>query len=164
MDSFFGIGLPELLLILLLAGMVMGPHRIRFVARKLGRLTAQLQAISRQFARQLNAELDALDSDDIKGTMNDVRELQKELESLRKELGRAPRALMEDGKSAIKEGKKVVEEGPKSLQEGDSKVKSTTVPQADVAPETVTADKDKANGSAGERPLPKAIEVPDDPE
>ena len=58
MDSFFGIGAPELVLILIIASMVMGPKRIGQTARWLGRTTAQLQNISRSFIRQLNAELD----------------------------------------------------------------------------------------------------------
>jgi Sec-independent protein translocase protein TatA len=72
MDSIFGIGLPELMVILLLAGLFMGPHRIRRVARTLGYWTAQLQTISRQFARQLNTELDSLDSGEMKGALQDV--------------------------------------------------------------------------------------------
>ena len=80
MDSFFGIGFPELVLILLLAGMVMGPQRIRQVARTLGRLVAQVQGISREFTRQLNAELDAIDNKEMRGTINDVNELRQRLD------------------------------------------------------------------------------------
>ncbi|MCP5098981.1 MAG: twin-arginine translocase subunit TatB, partial [Chloroflexi bacterium] len=61
MDSFFGIGFPELVTILILAGIVMGPARIGRVARWLGRTTAQLQTISRGFMRQLSAELESVD-------------------------------------------------------------------------------------------------------
>jgi len=60
MDSFFGIGAPELILILVIAGLVMGPERIGRTARWLGRTTAQLQGISRSFMRQLNADLDGI--------------------------------------------------------------------------------------------------------
>ncbi len=49
MDSFFGIGLPEFVLILVIAGMVMGPERIVRMARSLGVVTARLQNISRSF-------------------------------------------------------------------------------------------------------------------
>ncbi|HMT22539.1 MAG TPA: twin-arginine translocase TatA/TatE family subunit, partial [Promineifilum sp.] len=42
MDNVFGIGLPEFVLILVIAGMVMGPERIARTARSLGVLTARL--------------------------------------------------------------------------------------------------------------------------
>ena len=62
MDSVFGIGLPELILLVVLAGMVMGPERIVRYARLLGAMTARLQSVSRAFLRQLSAELDSVDS------------------------------------------------------------------------------------------------------
>ena len=82
MDSFFGIGFPELVFILVLAGLVMGPQRIRQVARTLGRLIGQMQSVSRQFTRQLNAELDALDSPEFKGAMEDMKALREEVDEL----------------------------------------------------------------------------------
>ncbi len=144
MDSFFGIGLPELILILLLAGMVMGPHKIRIVARKLGRITAQLQAISRQFARQLNAELDSLEGDDVKGAWDDIRQLQKEVQALRNELGQAPRSIIDESKGAIEDAQKTFSsESEPAESEGDE--------------DALTDNGSKIN-------LPKAVDVPDDPE
>ena len=69
----------------------MGPQRIRQVAFTLGRITAQLQKVSREFTRQLNAELDALEGGSLRDTMDDVRQLQKEVDELRRELARALR-------------------------------------------------------------------------
>jgi Sec-independent protein translocase protein TatA len=103
MDSFFGIGLPELILILLLSGIVMGPHRIRHVAHTIGRTTAQLQRVSRQFARQLNAELDALDDDMVRKSFSDMRDLQREVQELRRELGSVPNSLRGQGKGLLDE-------------------------------------------------------------
>ena len=57
MDSLLGIGMPELVVILLLAGIVMGPERIRPVARWLGQALAQLQLLAASLIRQVNAEL-----------------------------------------------------------------------------------------------------------
>ena len=93
MDSFFGIGLPELVLILMLAGLVMGPHRIRQFARIFGKVTAQLQRVSREFARQLNSELDAVDSGEMKNVLGDMRSLQDEVEALRRELSQVPKSF-----------------------------------------------------------------------
>lgn len=148
MDSFFGIGLPELILILVLAGIVMGPHRIRQVARKLGRITAQLQAVSRQFARQLNAELDALDSGDIKGAMSDVRDLQKEIATLRKELESVPRSLAAEKKNVDRAVKETIQ--------------SPVPAEANQQPES---DDSRDNQDVAQKqPLPKPIDIPDDPE
>lgn len=146
MDSFFGIGLPELVVILILAGLVMGPHRIRQVARTLGYWTAQLQTISRQFARQLNSELDSLDSGDVKGALQDVRELQREVEALRSELGQASRS--------------VIQQGEETIQEAEETVKGTTSSNKNGSPE---ANVDAESGS-DETALPRLLEVPDDPE
>jgi sec-independent protein translocase protein TatB len=146
MDSVFGIGLPELVVILMLAGLVMGPHRIRQVARTLGYWTAQLQSISRQFARQLNSELDSLDSGEMKGTLRDVRELQRELEALRSELGQTSRSVVQEGKDAMKDA--------------EESVKGSTSPNKNGLPE---ANVDVETGSE-EPPLPRLLEVPDDPE
>ncbi len=87
MDSFFGIGAPELILILVIAGMVMGPERIGRTARWLGRTSSQLQSISRSFIRQLNSELD-LDgeSSEIKGAWNDMQDMRRQIEELKGEL------------------------------------------------------------------------------
>jgi Sec-independent protein translocase protein TatA len=63
MDNIFGIGLPEFILILVIAGMVMGPERIVRAARSFGRLAARMQSVSRSFIRQLNAELESVDQD-----------------------------------------------------------------------------------------------------
>lgn len=145
MDSFFGIGFPELIVILVLAGLVMGPKRIRVVARTLGRWTAQLQGISREFARQLNAELDSLDDgDDMKATMQEMREMREELLSLRQELNQVPKAFIQDAKDAAEEGQAVMD-GKEPTYKPVSR-----------------SEEERENGT-GDR-LPKAVDVPEDPE
>jgi Sec-independent protein translocase protein TatA len=161
MDSFFGIGLPELVLILLFAGLVMGPHRIRQIARMLGRITAQLQRVSREFARQLNAELDAIDSGEMKGALRDVRSLQDEVEALRRELSQVPRTFREQGEAVIAEGKEIVTEGEAALKgtSTEKTAKTTPTEKSDVQPE-------QGSPAESERKpqLPRAIEVPEDPD
>jgi Sec-independent protein translocase protein TatA len=93
MDSVLGIGLPELMVILLLAGLIMGPQRVRQVARTLGRLTAELQRTSRQFFRQLNAELDTLDKGELKAARRDLEELRQELRDLRQQVNNPGQAI-----------------------------------------------------------------------
>lgn len=87
MDSVFGIGLPEFVLIIVIAGMVMGPERILKTARTLGVLTARLQAISRSFLRQLNSELDAIDeTGQIKETVEELELLRRQVAELRNDV------------------------------------------------------------------------------
>lgn len=145
MDSFFGIGFAELIVILILAGLVMGPARIRQVARTLGRWTAQLQGISREFARQLNAELDSLDDGgEMKETMREMREMREELISLRKELNQVPKAFIQDTKDAVEEGKAV-------LDGQEPAYKPISRPS-----------KESENGTSDR--LPNAVDVPEDQE
>ena len=57
----FGIGLPELLLILVLGLLVLGPQRLPEVARTIGRLYGQLRRASEEFQRTIRQDLEALD-------------------------------------------------------------------------------------------------------
>jgi Sec-independent protein translocase protein TatA len=148
MDSLFGIGIPELVIILLLAGLVLGPQRIRQIAYTLGRITAQMQKVSREFTRQLNAELDSLEDGSIRDTMHDVRELQKEVQELRRELARAPKSLQEAGQKLTEEAEKSVRDEVTAVDQAaksDNQSKESTRPDS-------------------QSDLPKAIDVPGDPD
>lgn len=140
MDSFFGIGSAELILILLLAGILMGPDKIRNVARFLGRLTAQLQGISREFARQLNAELDAVEGGEVREAMRDVRELQRQVKELQHELRTATRSLSQDKQRLVDDHRAAVEPFKHPLAAREA-------PPQEAGPQ-----------------LPTRLEVPDDPE
>ena len=171
MDSFFGIGLPELLLILLLSGLVMGPHRIRHVARTLGRTTTQLQRVSRQFTRQLNSELDSLGDDTVRNSINDFRDLQREVQQLRSELGDIPKSLRS-------EAQELVDETEASLKKSSSTTAGDAITDPpDSAQEPATTSEQEPVATPIQRPistslpnptaipvpsLPKAIEVPED--
>jgi Sec-independent protein translocase protein TatA len=61
MDSIFGIGGPELLLILVLATVILGPLRMIQMARSLGRLLRDLRNYSSELMSGLNEELAFLD-------------------------------------------------------------------------------------------------------
>ncbi len=136
MDSFFGIGLPELVVILLLAGLVMGPQRIRTVARWLGGFVAQMQRLSRDFSRQLNEELDALDQQEVREALEEVKTLRRQVSDLRKEVFSLP-------KEAVNEGQRALDEVKRPLANGSANQPGST------------------QSPSG---LPKAIRVPDDPE
>ena len=61
MDNIFGIGGPELLLILVLATVILGPLRMVQMARGFGRLVRDLRNYSRELMSGLNEELAFLD-------------------------------------------------------------------------------------------------------
>lgn len=110
MDSLFGIGAPELLVILLLASIVMGPQRIRQVAFWLGKVTAQMQVIARGFSRQLNAELEAADSNgELRQTMTEVQDLRRQLADLKREIGAGVTQPMNEGRKAYLDGRYLLE-------------------------------------------------------
>jgi len=157
MDSVFGIGLPELVLILVIAGIVMGPERIGRVARWLGKTTAQLQAISRGFLQQLQNEIDGIDDGEaLKGAMNEVQALRQELESLRSEFKAVTNESTEAGKKAIDEIENTIR--PPSLLPEKTKT--------DQEGETAVAANGSNDSKQTSKPtdLPTPIDVPDDPE
>ncbi|MCL4870910.1 MAG: twin-arginine translocase TatA/TatE family subunit [Anaerolineae bacterium] len=103
MNSLFGIGLPELVTILILAGLVMGPQRIRQVARTLGQWTAVFQRYTRQFMGQLNKELDSMDSEDLRAMRDEIQQLRRQVGSLQddfkvdtRKLAQQPRQLTQE--------------------------------------------------------------------
>jgi sec-independent protein translocase protein TatB len=173
MDSFFGIGLPELILILLLSGLVMGPHRIRQVAHTLGRTTAQLQRVSRQFARQLNAELDSLEGDSIRNSVNDMRELQREVQELRRELGNVPNSLRSQGQGLVDETETALKESSSTPAEDavtdstDPAPESAATPAQDPVPTPAPVQIPTSLPDPTAVPVPskpKASDIPEDPD
>lgn len=166
MDSFFGIGFPELLLILIVAGIVMGPERIGQTARWLGRTTAQLQKISRGFVRQLNQELDGSgDGKAIKETMEELQQLRKELTDLRgeftqttKEATQAGRQALDDINNSIKPPDLKLPPVPPLINESGEDNGS-----AEDASKSVVNSSDAAKTKHSPL-LPNLIEVEDDPE
>ncbi len=104
MDSVFGIGLPELILVAVLAGMVMGPERIVRVARTLGLMTARLQGVSRAFLRQLSAELDSTDADgQLRDTLDELQQLRRQVAELRSEVLTIAGGTAAEGKQVMRE-------------------------------------------------------------
>lgn len=178
MDNVFGIGLPELILILVIAGMVMGPERIARTARSLGSLTARLQTISRSFLRQLNAELDSVDeSGQLKSTVEELDQLRRQVTELRNEVFTLASGATLDGRKAIHTLKREVENSILP-PDSDAAVRATPHHHANgqddgteskvrldadqPASPTVTSSSNQAIGRAVE--LPKRVNVAEDPD
>lgn len=154
MDDFLGIGLPELLLILIIAGLFLEPQQIRGIARMVGKFVAQMQGIMLDFRRQINAELDALDDAEMKEAIADLRQLQRQVDELRRQVNYLPQELINESRRAAAE----VERGFKPRSEVPPEAAEAT-PQAEPP-----AQPDEALPAEAPLPLPHPVDVPDDPE
>ena len=61
MDSIFGIGGNELLVIIILAAIVLGPERLVRSAREIGKFVRNVKSYFTSLSSELKAELDVLD-------------------------------------------------------------------------------------------------------
>ena len=173
MDNIFGIGLPEFVLIVVIAGMVMGPERIAQSARALGRLTARVQAISRTFFRQLNAELDSMDeSGELRSTFNELDLLRKQVTDLKKEVLTLTSGAAAEGTQAIRDIKSEAQNSimPPNLMHKSNATLSEQGPDRGTlfrpSQQLSPAEIDTPDGGSARPalvPLPNRIDVPEDP-
>lgn len=81
-----GIGLPELMLIMILALLVLGPQRLPEVARMVGRAYAQLRRASEEFQNTIRQDIAALerqeDANRNKAVTDELRERLADLEDV----------------------------------------------------------------------------------
>ena len=61
MDSILGVGGNELIIILVLAAIILGPERIARAAREIGKFVRSTKAYFTSLSSELKAELDILD-------------------------------------------------------------------------------------------------------
>ncbi len=165
---FDWIGSYELIFILILAGIVMGPQRIAKFARWLGQTTAYLQNISRGFAAQLKNELDAIDDGgDMKEMLTEMRSLQQEVNTLRQQINETATAAITQTKDAVEETKSAVEN---SIRPPTLSPPETESPDAETEEDKKTPHEDApvsvSNGTVPPPPasLPNLIDIPDDQE
>ncbi len=158
MDSFFGIGLPELILILVIAGVVMGPERIAHIARWLGKTTAQLQSISRAFVQQLHNEIDGIDDGEaLKSAMTEMQSLRQELESLKSEFVASTKIDLPKDENLTNDVSNSI------LPPQTTKGASTSDTKNNGHGEQTAVSPDKVKPSTPAK-LPTPLEIEDDPE
>ena len=169
--DIFGIGGPELIVILVIAGIVMGPARIAQFARWLGKTTSYLQNVSRGFAMQLRSELEAIDEGgDMQNMLREMRDLQKEVNDLRRSVRDTATGVVKEANTAVNE---TVKEGQDVVNAiAPPKLIESVKPTSSNGSKSTTPAPPPSNGTSAESspaapappPLPSIVEVPDDPE
>jgi sec-independent protein translocase protein TatB len=102
--NFYGVGLPEIILILVLALIVVGPQRLPELAGQLARLVRQARRYAGQVTSQLKYELGDV--------TQDYESLRQELRQLRQELDQQAKPLrdeMDAAKADLKAARESVE-------------------------------------------------------
>ena len=106
--DFFGIGLPEILVILVLLLIVVGPQRLPEMAAQFARLIRQGRRYTRMVTTQLKDELGDI--------TKDYESLREELRQLREEVQQQTRPLREEFEAASSDLKKGVGDASSELK------------------------------------------------
>jgi sec-independent protein translocase protein TatA len=64
--DFFGMGVGEIALILIVALIIFGPGKLPEIARTLGKLSRNMKKVSTEFTRAVNREINVLDEEKAK--------------------------------------------------------------------------------------------------
>ena len=99
--DFLGIGLPELIVVLIIAVVVVGPKRLPEVAVQLARLIRQLRGYATDVTSQMRSELD---------------ELTREYEQVRKDLQEFRESATREVQSVIGEVDRATREAPAIIE------------------------------------------------
>lgn len=110
--DILGIGLPEIVLVLLIAIIVVGPKRLPEVAAQMARVIRQLRGYATDVTSQMRSELD---------------ELTREYEQMRKELEEVKETALKDVDSVTREVDRAVREAP-AIIESSAEEKPETRP------------------------------------
>jgi Tat protein translocase TatB subunit len=92
--DFLGIGLPELIMVLIVAVVVVGPKRLPEVAVQIARLIRQLRGYATDVTAQMRSELDELtrEYEQVRKELREFRQAAaKDLDSISREVDRAVR-------------------------------------------------------------------------
>ena len=74
----FGIGMPEMILILAIALIVIGPKKLPDLAKSLGRTLGEFKKATRDFKETIELDADFKDIKDVKKTFDDINDDFKE--------------------------------------------------------------------------------------
>ncbi|HEU4759922.1 MAG TPA: twin-arginine translocase TatA/TatE family subunit [Dehalococcoidia bacterium] len=100
--SFLGIGLPEVVLVVIIAAIVVGPQRLPEVAVQLARAIRYLRGYATDATAQLRAEIDEL--------TRDYQQVRQELQEFRQSVGGNLSAIGKDLSSITEEVDRTLKE------------------------------------------------------
>ncbi len=135
--EFLGIGLPELLVILILTLIVVGPARLPEMAAQLARLIRAGRRYGNQVTKEFNEALHDLEQeyDDMKGEWKEVGEgLEKTAKDVTKEFKEVGEGLDKTAKDVTKELKAADEDVRKAADEASSAVEDAAKPSKPSTP------------------------------
>ncbi|MSQ61386.1 MAG: hypothetical protein EXR43_02240 [Dehalococcoidia bacterium] len=148
MSNIFGIGIPEVLVVVILLLIVVGPERLPTVARQVGRMVGQMQQYARAFRDEYLSELSDLKSE-VEATTRDVVTVRRQLSDASASINTEIRGLDEDFSRAAGEVNA-------TLQAVDS--------TARILPDTPPANVVAMPGTGGEAAEPSPPAQPPQPE
>ncbi len=99
--DFLGIGMPELIVILIIAAVVVGPKRLPEVAVQLARLIRQLRGYATDVTSQMRSELDEL--------TREYEQVRKELQEFRESATKEVRSVTSEVDRAVREAPAIIE-------------------------------------------------------
>ena len=134
--NFFGVGPLELVLILVLALIFLGPEELPTIARRLGKLVRDLQALSTELTEQVREELGP-ELEELNRTARELQEVGHKAQEIRTAVQNPTRALEHQVQSALspspasneEQGEKEVE----AKQEGKPRISTRPLaPPSDI--------------------------------
>ena len=99
--DFLGIGMPELIVVLIIAVVVVGPKRLPEVAVQLARLIRQLRGYATDVTSQMRSELDEL--------TREYEQVRKDLQEFRESATREVHSVIGEVDRATREAPAVIE-------------------------------------------------------
>jgi len=111
----FGIGMPELILILAIALIVIGPKKLPDLAKSLGRTMREFKRATNEFKESIELDDEVKDLEDVKKTFDDISNEIKENMDVSKEMG------------GLNENKKETKDTETKIEDVD-KAEETTLP------------------------------------
>ena len=99
--DFLGIGMPELIVVLIIAVVVVGPKRLPEVAVQLARAIRQLRGYATDVTSQMRAELDEL--------THEYEQVRKELREFRESATTEVRSVTSEVDRAVREAPAIIE-------------------------------------------------------
>lgn len=149
----FGIGSTELLVILLVGLIVLGPKSLANVSRTIGKWVGEFRRVSTDFQRTLNAEAAAEEQKEKMAQMKDEDRVQAEKEAA-DDKARAERLakLKEEGINQVKAAREAKEE--EKAKEADSP--SLTPPPDSPLARAIAKTQAEASAKPSQEPTPKS--------